>query len=258
MTLLVDVLCHLELMQPDEQHKFLERARLAGVSEIICAGTDPSLDEDAVSCESIRAAQGSPRVRRALGLHPSNVPSTAFSLQEKLAILEQKLGGEDIVALGECGLDRRSGQPDLLCQRRAFTAQLRLARKYDLPILIHCVRAFGALLEVLDQERGSGLHGVVHGFTGAPETVQELVRRDIFISFGHRLCSPRATKAREAAKVVPAHALLLETDGPESGPEDLHGLISTLAELRGVSAEEIILLTSENARRMLGLPPSVS
>lgn len=253
MTHLVDVLCHLELMAPSARTDFLAMARRTGISDIVSAGTEPVFVGSRPHHALVNAVQGLPRVWRALGVHPSNAPRSRDELDGQLSALEQQLDHSAIIAIGECGLDRRPGFPPLSWQQEILAAQLRLARRHRLPVILHCVRAFGPLLAVLDEHKSDDLTGFVHGFTGAAELVPELVRRRMAISFGHRLCGPRAVRARAAANVVPEDALLIETDGPESSPEDFRRLLSILAELRGVAVEEISRLTSENARRVLQL-----
>lgn len=255
MTHLVDVLCHLELMEPAAGTDFLAMAYRAGISDVVSAGPHVMLADSTEPQSLGHVTRDLPRVWRALGVHPANASRTREGLDEQIHALEQQLAHPGVIAIGECGLDRRPGFPPLWCQREALAAQLRLARRYRLPVILHCVRAFGTLLEVIDEHRSEGLTGFVHGFTGAPESVAELVRRRMAISFGHRLCGPRVMRARAATTVVPDEALLVETDGPESSPADLLRLLSTLAELRGVPVEEIMRITSANARRVLQLPP---
>lgn len=256
MTHLVDALCHLELMAPVERTTFLARARSAGVSDVVSAVTDPALDSRVLQGATGSIEADPPEIWYALGIHPSNAPPTDEELDEQMLAIEQHLGHAKVVALGECGLDRRPGFPSVSRQREALSAQLRLARRHQLPTIIHCVRSFGLLLDVLDENKSEDLTGFVHGYTGSPELVIELVRRGLAISFGHRLCAPKAARARAAAQIVPMEFLLLETDGPESSPDALPRLTSIVADLKGVTIDEVTRVTSSNARRILHLPAS--
>lgn len=201
-----------------------------------------------------RRSRPRPRVWRAYGIHPQEAPSDERDLEELLALLEQRLDAPDVVAIGECGLDRRPGMPPADAQERALSAQLALARRRGLPVILHCVRAPGRLLELLEETGPLVAGGLVHGYGGAPDLIPRFAALNLSLSFGHLVGNPKATKARASAKATPPERLLVETDAPERAPAALAEHVRLLAELRGQPVAEIARCTAENARRLFGLP----
>lgn len=188
------------------------------------------------------AAPTGPGVLRAVGLHPWYLDD----LEPQLASLRERVA-DDVVAIGETGLDAmdRAGPRDR--QERAFRAQIRLAAEHDLPLILHVVRRHGACLQLLEHEGWSGA-GMVHDFMGPVEMIQPWVRAGFLLSV-----SPRAVRRGRAAvaAAIPDEALLIETD--DEGAEQIGPVARWVAEARGMSVEEIAALTEANARRLFGL-----
>ncbi len=170
-----------------------------------------------------------------VGLHPWKLE--ANSLEAGLSRLALLLDTYCPEALGECGLDRACATPWEL-QRKAFAAQVELARRRRLPLVLHAVRAFP---EILAERRPGDLPGIVHGFRGGAELARELWRHDLRLSFGFSLMT--SPKAQTAFRELPAEALLLESDTENRPLADLYALA---ASLRGIPVESLAELVGQN------------
>lgn len=255
--MLVDCLCHLDDPRIADVQSLLQRAVAGGVAHLVWAGTDPLRDH-----ARVLACPPGLSLWHAFGIHPACV--RADELEAQLDELDRLLRGPRVMALGECGLDRRPGMPPLDLQMRALRAQIDLARTHKLPLLLHAVRATGALLEVLRLDGPLPRGGMVHGYSGSAESARELVRLGLHISFGSLVTRPNASRAREALRAVPLPRLLVETDTPGHPP---HGatpgiaepghlplLLRAMAEIREDPWEALAATCARNARQLLGLP----
>jgi TatD DNase family protein len=257
---LIDTHCHVA----DEQFNadradVLARAHTAGVTRILAVATCP-----AEWPLYLKLAEGDPSLRVALGLHPNNAVSfSPAGLAELGRLLKQHVGSA--VAVGEIGLDfyRRHATPGQ--QLPVLRAQLELAAELDLPVVLHCRQAEGQLLAALEAHRaacGRPLRGVWHSFSAGPGHAREAVASGLHLGFNGILTYPKAEDVRRAAREVPADRLLLETDAPYLPPQPWRGrrcepayLVETarrMAQLRGVSLEEVAAQTTGNARKLFG------
>lgn len=178
-----------------------------------------------------------------LGLHPWDV--SAETMASDLLALEGFLGDARIVALGEAGLDRRRG-PSLSLQLEAYRAQVELAERHGLPLIVHCVATTSDLLRVRAETKPSR-PWILHGWNGSPShTGQMLANSDFILSFGPSVLHPMS-KARGSVAIVPEQRLLLETD--ESGL-DIEALEREVASLRGTTPGELRELLHGNWNRL--------
>lgn len=171
-----------------------------------------------------------------------------------------------VAAVGEIGLDGLLAAPDLLIQERAFRDQLRLAIDAELPVLIHCRKSIGRLLQVLREEHAQQIGGILHSFSGSPASALAAVELGFAIGFGGPLTYPNARRAPEVLRALPAESVVLETDAPDLAPHPhrdgvnrpayLALIAAKVAEIRGWSREETARITSANARRVLRLENS--
>jgi TatD DNase family protein len=250
---LIDTHCHLDV-EPlvKDTPGVLARARAADVTQVIAVAYDLG------SWPAVAAlAAGNEGVYPALGLHPW-VADQALDLEQ----LEQALLDCHAVAVGEVGLDFRIEIYDRDLQKQAFVDQLQVARKLDLPVILHCRGAFEDMLTIL-AEAGPGLRGVVHAFSRGVDIAQRFVAMGLHIGLGGAITRSRARRARRSAEVIPLDRLVLETDAPSIGLEDIapqdvepchvREVAAALAEIRGVSLEEIAEVTSANARGLFRL-----
>lgn len=181
-----------------------------------------------------------PRVRAATGLHPWHLPASVPELLPQLVALEAAIQERRPCAIGETGLDKSWRGKPMAVQRAAFEAQVALARRLELPLIIHCVRAHGGCLERLaDVPHG----GMVHDFAGPREMIGPWVEAGFFLSI-----SPRNLGNRAVIAGIPGERLLIETD--DAGPERLTEVAAAVAEARGVTVEDLAAITESNARRL--------
>ncbi len=210
---MIDSHTHLHLCRaPDTE--LVQAAEQAGVRRLLTVGTDGS------SCrEALAAAEAFPQVYAAVGRHPN--ASTGFD-DEDLAELSALAEHQRCLAIGETGLDFfRAGAPES-DQRRAFLAQIELARELAKPLVIHTRDADEPTLRIL-QEHAEGLRVILHCFSMA-ERIEECLRHsDWWISFAGNLSYPRSEQLRTAALRVPQERLLVETDAPYLSPQPIRG-----------------------------------
>jgi TatD DNase family protein len=167
-------------------------------------------------------------------------------------------------AIGEIGLDYALAAPSRALQQRAFRAQLRLAVQAGLPVLLHCRQAFRDLLAILDEEGVGEAGGVMHAFSGSPETARDCVRLGLHISLAGSVSYRNAVRPPAVAAWTPLERLLLETDAPDLAPEPHRGGLNLpeylpvtaarVAEIRGITPEQLARATTENALRLFRLP----
>lgn len=253
---LVDSHCHLDADRFDsDREAVIARARAAGVQAQVVPATHaaawPKLREVCASASGLHPAYG---------LHPTFLH---HHRHEHLRELGDWIERERPVAVGECGLDYYIDGLDREAQQAFFDGQLELARKHDLPLIVHARRAVEAVIVSL--RRAGRLRGVVHSFAGSPEQARQLWDLGFMIGLGGPVTYERARRLRRLAAQMPLEHLLLETDAPDqpdSGnrggrnePALLVRVLDTIAELRGQPRDEIAAATTDNARRLFKLPP---
>jgi TatD DNase family protein len=187
----------------------------------------------------------------------------ANQLESQLHLLKDRLSQGRAVAIGEIGLDTRTGLVEAEVQEAFFTAQLDLAHELELPVILHCVAAHGRMAQLLRARGKIEFGGMVHGFTGSWEIAQDYLSVGLSLSFGGLLTRSNSKKARDTAKRIPMERLLIESDSPDhpasgwqpeqSEPASLSLIIQSLAGLRGESAESIAQTTTDNATALFGL-----
>ena len=198
----------------------------------------------------------------AVGVHPENCLEEQ-SLDAALSRLRELLSHPKAVAIGEIGFDYYWPEnPPKDLQRAFFEAQMDLARQLSLPVVIHDREAHGDTFEVL--ARYPDVVAILHSFSGSPETARQyLMNPNRYISFSGVLTYKNAVKTVETAALVPPDRMLLETDCPYLAPVPYRGKINhsgymtetakKLAAIKGLSLEEVALLTTDNAKRAFGL-----
>ena len=248
---MVDTHCHLDACeQPDAQ--LVERARGVGVERIATVGTGPASIERALA-----AAREHQEVCAIVGRHPNE--SAGFD-QQALEEIERAAHDDEARALGETGLDYYRDYASREDQRRAFQAQLELAARLELPVVIHTRAAEDDTFAML-REHADALTVVLHCFS-APGRLDEAAERGYLCSFAGNVTYPSAEELRRAAREVPAELLLLETDSPYLSPQPLRGkpnepgnvthTAAVVAQLREVAYEELEQTVEQNAARVFG------
>jgi len=198
-----------------------------------------------------------PQVAPAFGVHPMHADLLTPALLSELGKLSRQA-----TAIGEIGLDYTLTTPREL-QKSVFRTQLALAVEKGLPVLIHCRRAFADLLAILEEETVERVGGVMHAFSGSPETARDCVRLGMHVSLAGSVTYQNALRPVAVAASVPLARLLLETDAPFLAPEPNRGevnlpayLLATaarVAAIRGLPLEELARATTENALRLFRL-----
>ncbi len=194
------------------------------------------------------------------GLHPLAAHLWSESTADELTGL---LAAENAVAIGEIGLDGQLDFPPAGVQEKAFRGQLRLARETGLPVVLHCRKATGRLLEILREEGAGECGGIWHGFSGSRETAAAAIELGFALAFGGPLTWPDARRAPEVLKMLPAEWIVLESDAPDLPPHPHRGepnrpaylalVAERVAALRDWSPEETARITTANACRVLKL-----
>ena len=231
----------------------IARARAAGVREevvpAVTAASWPGLGDAWGVADGLRPAYGLHRVF--LDQHRPE------HLEELRAWLER----ERPCAVGECGLDFFVEGLDADAQLHYFLGQLRLAREFELPVIVHARRAVDAVIAAIKQI--GGLRGVVHSFSGSPEQARQLHQLGFLIGLGGPLTYDRAQRLHRLVANMPLEQLLLETDAPDQPDAGIRGqrneparlpvILAAVARLRGEPAEAIAAQTTANARTLFGL-----
>lgn len=211
---------------------------------------------------SLTLAQQYPFIYAAVGVHPSNVQELT---ERDYEWLEEKLETPKAVAVGEIGLDYYwDKEPGVQArQRESFSRQLQLAKKLDKPVIIHSRDAAKDTLDVMAAEGGSQLRAVIHCFSYTKETAREFQKWDYYFGIGGVLTFKNAKKLKEAAAELPIERILLETDCPYLAPEPYRGkrnsslylprVVAALAEIKGLTCQEIEDITWHNGCRFYGL-----
>ena len=248
---LVDSHCHLEMIA--DTAGAVAEARAAGVEQLVTIGIDLETSRQAAELAATLAG-----VYATVGLHPHE----AHLLDDAyLAEMEALTARPRVVAIGEVGLDFYRDLSPRDAQRRAFSAQIELARRTRLPLVVHVREAGAEAMAQLAAEAGD-LTVLMHCYS-LPEYVDECNERGYCASFAGNVTYKNAAGLREAAAKVRDDRLLVETDAPFLAPVPNRGnsnvpawvahTAALVAEVRGVPAAELAALTTANARRVFGL-----
>lgn len=231
--------------------------RNAGVTYLVHSCVEPA------EFPAIQAlAQQFPELFFAVGLHPLDADKwTDTSAHEILALANSD---PKVVAIGETGLDFYKAKNQAV-QETAFITQLDIARRLNLPVIIHCRDATARMQELLQEiwEQYGSVRGVMHCWAGSPEEAQWFLDLGFYISFSGIVTFKNATQIQESARMVPSDRLLIETDCPFLAPVPKRGkrnepayvryVAEEVARLRGVSLEAIAHQTTQNACQLFGL-----
>ena len=213
---------------------------------------------------AIKLAEKYDNMRATAGIHPHDAGKVTAEDLNSLAVLARH---EKVVAIGETGLDYYRNLAPKEDQKRVLKEHLKLARELKKPVIIHCRDAFDDIVPILaEYADGGGAGGVLHCFSEGPEEAQRGIDLGFHISFAGTVTYKKADRIREAAKVVPAELLLMETDCPWLAPQPMRGkrnepsfIVETakiLAKTRGVSVEDISRVTYSNYEKLfLGAKP---
>jgi len=260
----IDSHCHLDAPEFDaDRAEVIARARAAGVGLLVIPAVSPATfataRDAAQQCNGVYA----------LGIHPLYVDEVPDDAVAQLADALQRWHDDPrLVAVGEIGLDgfvagwqnpaHRARQEDI------YAAQLALAAKHGLPVILHVRRSADVLLKHLRRCRDAGrpvMGGIAHAFNGSPQQARAFMDMGFKLGFGGAMTFERALQIRRLAAELPAEALVLETDAPDIPPAWLNGsrntpaelprIAAVLAELRELPVAELVQRTAANARAVL-------
>jgi TatD DNase family protein len=252
---MTDSHCHIagEEFIPDLD-AVVERAKTAGVSRalVILAAED---DAEIARAHTVLAAW--PECRFAVGVHPHHAQVFAADPSEAAVLVQRRLGELPMArAIGEIGLDYHYDFSPRDVQHAVFRAQLQLARRRDLPVVIHTREAEADTLRIINEEGGPAIRGVFHCFSGDLDAANRSLATGFYLSLPGILTFPKAAALRHAARVVPGDRLLVETDSPYLAPIPFRGkrnepayvarVVEQLAADRGATPSEIGEATDRN------------
>lgn len=235
-----------------DRNDLLKSLPQKGVIGVVSCGCDP---------ESTRFNAGLAEqydyIYFAAGLHPENLEGLKM---DDLDEIERYAKEEKCVAIGEIGLDYHWMASSKEVQKEFFAAQCELANKLDMPVIVHDREAHADTLAILKQYRPKG---VLHCFSGSAETAKEIVKMGMYIGLNGVATFKNARKSIEAAKAIPIERLVLETDCPYLAPVPHRGkrndssfipfIAERLGEELGISAQELLNITAQNAKRLYEL-----
>jgi len=251
---MIDSHCHIDFDVFDkDRDDVIQRANNGGVSDIVVPGV---LRKDWPKIQTISTQHEN--IHPCYGLHPCFADQHS---EDDLAALEEQITSNPCIAIGECGLDYRKHQPDRAIQAKYFEAQLEIANKHELPVVIHSVYATEEVIQSL--KKYPALKGMIHSYSGSSAQATQLEKMGFYISFGGTITYDNARKLRIVAQAVALSSLLIETDSPDQPDADhfsqrnepayLTNILDCLAMLRGESKELIAEQTAINSRELFGI-----
>ncbi|HIQ25332.1 MAG TPA: TatD family deoxyribonuclease [Persephonella sp.] len=254
---MIDTHCHLDMLKSEEDLKeSLER-----VDFLITIGCDKEEIKKA-----IKIANKYENVYASIGYHPYDVNEITDEDLKDLKELARK--EEKVIAIGECGLDYYRDITPKDKQVYFFEKQIEMAKQLNLPLIVHSREANRDTEDILENYAPFEAGGIIHCFGGDLQMMEKCIDMGFYISFAGNITYPKAESLREVLKRVPLDRLLLETDSPFLAPQKKRGKPNKpsyifytrdfVANLLGISPEELEKITDENAKKLLKIPQSVS
>ncbi len=254
--MIIDTHAHLDFPEyKSDLESVLSRAKDADVGCIINVGTSLASSE-----KSITLASRFKNVYASIGIHPHDASKVS---DQNWQTLERLVKDQKVVAIGETGLDYYRNRSPHEDQQRIFHKHLALAKAHNLPVIIHSRDASEDCLRILNEHKNGALKGVVHCFSGTKEIARKCIELGLYISFAGPITFSNANNIREVAKSVPVERILLETDSPFLSPQPKRGernepsylsfIIPVLADIYGLSVNDIKRITTFNAYKLFGI-----
>jgi TatD DNase family protein len=253
---LIDTHVHLNAHQyNDDLEEVIVRARENGLEKMVVIGCDrPSIERTMELIEEYDDIYG------VIGWHPVDAIDCT---DEDLKWIEELSAHKKIVGIGETGLDYHWDKSPKDVQKKLFRKQLALAKRVGLPIIIHNRESTEDCVEILKEENAEEIGGIMHAFSADKKTADEIIAMNFYVSLGGPVTFKNAQLPKDIAVHVPLDRLLIETDAPYLTPHPFRGkrnepahvklVAEKIAELRGMSYEELAAATTENAKELYNI-----
>ncbi|MBR5509766.1 MAG: TatD family hydrolase [Lachnospiraceae bacterium] len=239
----------------EDREQILESLNTRGVGKVVNIGASLKGVQ-----RTIELAQKYPFVYGAVGIHPDFVGDLN---EERFLWLKEQCRQEKVVAVGEIGLDYYWDKASHEVQKEWFVRQYDMAKELGLPVIVHSREAAADTMEILKDHHDASVPLVIHCYSYSPEMAREYLDMGYYLGIGGVVTFKNAKKIKETVQAAPLERILLETDAPYLAPTPFRGkrndsgylayIAETIGELKGVSAEEVIRVTEENARRFYRL-----
>jgi TatD DNase family protein len=254
--MLIDSHAHLNDRRFDkDRDKLIKKLKENGVEIVLNPGSNV-----ASSVKAVSLANQYDNIYAAVGVHPHDVNDMNNDTIEILRSLAKK---DKVVAIGEIGLDYYYDNSPRDLQRKWFREQIKLAKELKLPIIVHDRDAHGDTFDIIREEIDNDLTGVLHCYSGNLELAKEYIKMGFYISFAGPVTFKNAKTPKEVVKGIPLDYILIETDSPYLTPEPHRGkrneplyvryVAAMIAELKGISFEEVARRTSENVKKLFSI-----
>jgi TatD DNase family protein len=254
---LVDSHAHLDSKSfTNDLEEVIERAHNNAVEYILTVGCD--LES---SRASVDIAQRFPKIFASVGIHPHDASTVNEEVIIELAQMAKSI--DKVVAIGETGLDFYRDHSPRDLQRASFRRHIQLAKDVGKPLIIHDRDAHDEVIQIMREERAADIGGVLHCFSGDLEMARKCVEMGFYLSFAGPLTYPKNEALRDIARTLPIDIMLIETDCPYLAPQQWRGkrcepalvraTAEKLAEIKGLTLEDVSRITSLNAWRLFGI-----
>lgn len=249
----IDTHVHLNADQYEEDVvEVIERAQAAGVSKMVVVGFDQKTIQKAMAL-----AEQYPFIYAVVGWHPVDALDCT---EEDLAWIESLAAHPKVVGIGETGLDYYWDKSPKDVQQEIFRKQIRLAKKVDLPIIIHNREATADVVRILEEEDAKTVGGIMHCFGGSVEVAEQCIGMNFLISLGGPVTFKNAKAPKKVAAEIPLEKLLIETDAPYLTPHPHRGkrnepfyvtlVAEEIANIKELPIEKVAEVTTENALKL--------
>jgi len=245
--MLIDTHCHILKEYYDDIESIIKRMKEKPIIGFV-SGTDIKNNE-----EAIELAQKYDNLYATVGFHPTEVNKIT---DQDWDYLEKMIQSPFVVGVGEMGLDYYWNTDNKDKQKEVFIKQIRLAKKYGKPIIVHNRDAMADVLEILEKEDISSIGGIMHCYSGDLKMAQKFIQLNLLIAVGGILTFKNAKELRDVIKNIDMEYIVLETDSPYLAPTPFRGkqnepilityVVNSLAELKGINTKEVQDITTKN------------
>lgn len=240
----------------EDRNEMIDRAIQVNVKRFFIPAIDSSYNNAMFQLESNYPES----VFLLMGLHPTSVKPESY--KQELEIVEDLLSKRHFYAVGEIGIDLYWDKSTLAIQQEAFRYQIQLAKKYKLPIVIHCREAFNEIFDILEEEKSEDLYGIFHCFTGTLEQAKKAISYNMKLGIGG-VVTFKNGKLDQFINQIDIQHIVLETDAPYLAPKPYRGkrnessyiikVLEKLSELYNLPQEEIAEITTANSKSIFGI-----